>query len=246
MPVGSTFWKNQITPTKLITQKKTREKFERGKMGYWAVIVVLMGVLVLSQDGIGGIAQPLRTGYACWGGCYNECILQTGINPSERLPCYMQCLGSCVANPASGSDNQYYCQLGCSLEQCVSKFSSGMWYSQSSLSSLHVSLYICIGIAICIYDKHICMYIYGPEPVLHTILSPNCSKAYVVEMDGSGCALHPCSSPCPISCFPCPTGYVHPCSFPCPILCCIYSLNSVFQKLAGHNVVQDSYIVLQF
>ncbi|KAI8568878.1 hypothetical protein RHMOL_Rhmol02G0234700 [Rhododendron molle] len=93
-------------------------------MGYRAVIVVLVGVLVLSQDGIGGIAQSteLRTGYACWGGCYNECILQTGKNPSERLPCYFQCLGSCIAHPAS--DNQYYCQLGCSLEQCVSRFSS--------------------------------------------------------------------------------------------------------------------------
>ncbi|XP_058200700.1 uncharacterized protein LOC131315578 [Rhododendron vialii] len=97
-------------------------------MGYWAVLVVLVGVLVLSQDGIGGIAQPtevIRTGYACWGGCYNECILQTGTNPNERLPCYFQCVGSCFANPASGSDNnRYYCQLGCSLQQCVSRYSS--------------------------------------------------------------------------------------------------------------------------
>ncbi|KAH7840442.1 hypothetical protein Vadar_017021 [Vaccinium darrowii] len=90
------------------------------------VIVVLVGVLVLSQNGIGITAQEpgLRTGYACWGGCYNECILLNGKNPSERLPCYLQCLGNCIAS--SPADYQYnYCQLGCSLEKCVRVSSDG-------------------------------------------------------------------------------------------------------------------------
>lgn len=123
-------------------------------MGYWAVIVVLAGVLVLSQNGI-GIAQPtgstqLRSGYACWGGCYNECILLNGKNPTQRLPCYLQCLGNCVAQPAS--DNQYYCQLGCSLEQCVMRFSSAGKCTPNLLSP-----YLCIAISYT-NDKPTCIF----------------------------------------------------------------------------------------
>lgn len=54
--------------------------------------------------------------YACWGGCYNQCFLSSGGVQPQRFPCYYQCLNSCV--PRSAADNQYYCQIGCSLELC--------------------------------------------------------------------------------------------------------------------------------
>ncbi|CAK9166614.1 unnamed protein product [Ilex paraguariensis] len=78
-------------------------------------VVAFLVVLVLAKN---VTAQPAGDGvYACWGGCYNECILRTGKDPSQRLPCYGSCLGQCV--PQSPSDYQYYCQIGCSFESCI-------------------------------------------------------------------------------------------------------------------------------
>ncbi|KAG5540606.1 hypothetical protein RHGRI_020729 [Rhododendron griersonianum] len=69
----------------------------------------------------------LGPAYACWGGCYNGCILQNGKylqNDDQKLPCYWKCLGSCISH--SGSDYHYYCQLGCSLKLCT-MFSFGTY-----------------------------------------------------------------------------------------------------------------------
>uniref|UniRef100_A0A5B7AB73 Uncharacterized protein n=1 Tax=Davidia involucrata TaxID=16924 RepID=A0A5B7AB73_DAVIN len=82
---------------------------ERSGVKILGVMVVLM-VVMLAQHATAGI-------YACWGGCYNDCILKNGKTPSERLPCYSQCLRNCT--PRSPSDYQYYCQLGCSLQFCT-------------------------------------------------------------------------------------------------------------------------------
>ncbi|KAL2517655.1 Uncharacterized protein Adt_13902 [Abeliophyllum distichum] len=75
--------------------------------GTLAILVVLMVANCVSGQSI----------YACWGGCYNQCFLSSGGVQAERIPCYYLCLNSCV--PRSDSDNQYYCQIGCSLELCV-------------------------------------------------------------------------------------------------------------------------------
>ncbi|XP_059275168.1 uncharacterized protein LOC132029814 [Lycium ferocissimum] len=56
--------------------------------------------------------------YACWGGCYNQCILLNvqGSVPG-RNPCYLQCLSKCI--PRTASDYQNYCKIGCSMEICI-------------------------------------------------------------------------------------------------------------------------------
>ncbi|CAL5359069.1 unnamed protein product [Camellia sinensis] len=102
------------------------KKIISGKV--WGVIVLVGLISVMAQQ---AKALGVREAYGCWGGCYNECILQSGMANSERLPCYLKCLGSCISLPLSVSASsdktgyQYYCQLGCSMDQCI-RFSSGM------------------------------------------------------------------------------------------------------------------------
>ncbi|CAN4127852.1 unnamed protein product [Withania somnifera] len=56
--------------------------------------------------------------YACWGGCYNQCILSNMQASAPGLnPCYVQCLSKCI--PRSASEYQNYCSIGCSLELCI-------------------------------------------------------------------------------------------------------------------------------
>ncbi|XAR69327.1 hypothetical protein NMG60_11000867 [Bertholletia excelsa] len=86
----------------------------------WGVSVIALVVwFVVAHE---ASAQGM---YACWGGCYNQCILGSGNNPSERLPCYWSCLGTCISRPSGQSDYQYYCQLGCSLQLCGQNLSGG-------------------------------------------------------------------------------------------------------------------------
>uniref|UniRef100_A0A3Q7HRT6 Knottin scorpion toxin-like domain-containing protein n=1 Tax=Solanum lycopersicum TaxID=4081 RepID=A0A3Q7HRT6_SOLLC len=64
--------------------------------------------------------------YACWGGCYNKCILLTMKSrvPSGNDPCYVKCLSKCI--PTSSSEYKNYCTIGCSLELCVAfRFDAG-------------------------------------------------------------------------------------------------------------------------
>ncbi|XP_052210971.1 uncharacterized protein LOC127813894 [Diospyros lotus] len=90
-----------------------------GSKVWWVVVFCLLGVTALGDE-----QQSSRRGtYACWGGCYNECVLQEGKEPSERVPCFLGCLGSCFDH--LGSDLLYYCRLGCSLVSCVRYRSDG-------------------------------------------------------------------------------------------------------------------------
>ncbi|XP_055819353.1 uncharacterized protein LOC129888401 [Solanum dulcamara] len=64
--------------------------------------------------------------YACWGGCYNQCILLNMKHrvPTGNNPCYVHCLTKCI--PTSASEYQDYCKIGCSLELCVAtRFDAG-------------------------------------------------------------------------------------------------------------------------
>ncbi|MCD7451967.1 hypothetical protein HAX54_014345 [Datura stramonium] len=67
--------------------------------------------------------------YACWGGCYNQCMIlnskaSSSVPAAGREPCYVQCLNKCV--PRSTAEYQNYCNIGCSLELCVpTRFNAG-------------------------------------------------------------------------------------------------------------------------
>ncbi|GFP80304.1 hypothetical protein PHJA_000173800 [Phtheirospermum japonicum] len=61
--------------------------------------------------------------YSCWGGCYNECFLRSNETRTDSFACYYECLNSCV--PRTPADYQYYCQIGCNLEQCTQFTSDG-------------------------------------------------------------------------------------------------------------------------
>ncbi|KAL8063435.1 hypothetical protein ABFX02_01G026100 [Erythranthe guttata] len=78
------------------------------------IVIIFMAVLVLLTNGVHG-----KSTYACWGGCYNECFLKTGLvkTQSNALSCDYQCLNNCV--PRSASDFMYYCEIGCSLKRCI-------------------------------------------------------------------------------------------------------------------------------
>ncbi|KAA8521755.1 hypothetical protein F0562_012428 [Nyssa sinensis] len=86
-------------------------EMEKRSVKLWGVMVVLM-VAMLAQHGTAAGAGI----YACWGGCYNDCILRNGKTLSEKFPCYLQCSRNCVSH--SASVYQDYCLLGCSLELC--------------------------------------------------------------------------------------------------------------------------------
>ncbi|KAL6533891.1 hypothetical protein OROHE_013724 [Orobanche hederae] len=80
--------------------------------GIVAVVVAALVVVVVAANCVD--AQM----YACWGGCYNECLLRSNRTSAERFACYYQCFNSsCV--PPSAADYQYYCQIGCNLERCT-------------------------------------------------------------------------------------------------------------------------------
>ncbi|KAL6985368.1 hypothetical protein U1Q18_018744 [Sarracenia purpurea var. burkii] len=98
-----------------------------------ANVVVIVGFLVIGLVAQAAIAAPqvLGSPYSCWGGCLNQCVLE------RTVPCYGSCLSSCFAHPAS--DYQYYCQLGCSIQQCL-RFSSDGARTESCLENCSSSI----------------------------------------------------------------------------------------------------------
>ncbi|KAK6119460.1 hypothetical protein DH2020_001975 [Rehmannia glutinosa] len=73
---------------------------------------IILMVLVLANIGV-----HAQNTYACWGGCYNNCFINTKRTQTESLACDYQCLNSCI--PHSAADFKYYCQIGCSLKLCI-------------------------------------------------------------------------------------------------------------------------------
>ncbi|CAK9136565.1 unnamed protein product [Ilex paraguariensis] len=73
---------------------------ERNGVRLGAVMVTLV-VFMLAQN---VTAEPVKGIYTCWGGCYNQCVLQTK-TPSQRWPCYSKCLSNCI--PRSPSDYRW-------------------------------------------------------------------------------------------------------------------------------------------
>ncbi|KAM3378820.1 hypothetical protein P3S68_011233 [Capsicum galapagoense] len=86
---------------------------ERVTRFFVTVLIVLTTVLGKQMYIVNGDSP-----YACWGGCYNKCIL---LNMRARVqqtnPCYLRCLSKCI--PRSTSEYQDYCSIGCSLELCI-------------------------------------------------------------------------------------------------------------------------------
>ncbi|KAL8537121.1 hypothetical protein ACS0TY_012340 [Phlomoides rotata] len=80
-----------------------------GGGGVVVVVLVVMAVVLTN-------AQSAQQIYQCWGGCYNVCFVKSSKSAAERFACYYQCLPGCV--PRSPSNYQYFCQIGCALEQC--------------------------------------------------------------------------------------------------------------------------------
>ncbi|KAJ8555403.1 hypothetical protein K7X08_012899 [Anisodus acutangulus] len=63
-------------------------------------------------------ASTADSPYACWGGCYNQCIiLNLQASVLGRNPCYVECLSKCI--PRSAAEYENYCKIGCSLEICI-------------------------------------------------------------------------------------------------------------------------------
>ncbi|XP_052210311.1 protein TAP1-like [Diospyros lotus] len=83
--------------------------------GVAVAVAVVLGWWLVVAPPPGASAQ--QGTYACWGGCYNQCVLEYGLNPTQRVPCYLGCLGRCATS--FPSDLEYYCQIGCSLQQCI-------------------------------------------------------------------------------------------------------------------------------
>nr|XP_009616521.1 uncharacterized protein LOC104109046 [Nicotiana tomentosiformis]XP_016501359.1 PREDICTED: uncharacterized protein LOC107819733 [Nicotiana tabacum] len=83
-----------------------------------SVFVTLFIVLIVVGKEMHNVSAD--SPYACWGGCYNQCIIlsfQAGTIPNNNNPCYVQCLSKCI--PRSAAEYQNYCKIGCSLELCV-------------------------------------------------------------------------------------------------------------------------------
>lgn len=103
-------------------------------------VLIIMLIVVGNEMSIVNGDSP----YACWGGCYNKCILLSlrSSAPTGSNPCYVQCVSKCI--PTSSIEYQDYCSIGCSLELCVPTrfgityssfiffffccFLSGVWY----------------------------------------------------------------------------------------------------------------------
>ncbi|KAM7490332.1 hypothetical protein LguiA_033253 [Lonicera macranthoides] len=90
---------------------------ERESAKVWSVMIALVVLFLLVQHGEAGAV------YACWGGCYNECVLKIGSNTQlDAIPCYLSCFSKCA--PSRPSATHYYCQLdGKKLGGCLGKCS---------------------------------------------------------------------------------------------------------------------------
>ncbi|KAL2487207.1 Uncharacterized protein Adt_31963 [Abeliophyllum distichum] len=82
------------------------------------ILVIVIVVVTMVASGVSG-----QSIYACWGGCENECFLLSGKSSSERYPCFLQCVQTCVPTIATANadadDDGRFCATGCLLELCI-------------------------------------------------------------------------------------------------------------------------------
>ena len=98
-----------------ILKRKEGKEVEMGEKSAKVMCVIVILVVMLAPQASAGI-------YTCWGGCYNQCVIQIGHSQIPNLPCSWNCLKDCVPSLASVSGK--YCCLGCSMDRCI-QFSGG-------------------------------------------------------------------------------------------------------------------------
>lgn len=96
-------------------KRKEGKEVGMGGKGAKVMFVMVIMMVMLAPRAAAGI-------YTCWGGCYNQCVIQIGHSQIPNVPCTWKCLKGCV--PSLGSVSSNFCFLGCSMDRCI-QFSGG-------------------------------------------------------------------------------------------------------------------------